>query len=71
MMTSCISQVCVSLLSAVDQLIFVGAFKTRLDSIIFPQLLSMLKELLGVTWEDLSDFITTTAQRQWWNSYSS
>lgn len=37
---------CVLLLSTVDQLIFVGAFEAGLDTIIIPQLLSMLKELL-------------------------
>lgn len=40
------ARVWVLLLSAVDQLIFVGAFKTRLDAVVLPQLLSMLKELL-------------------------
>uniref|UniRef100_A0A3B4XBZ4 Uncharacterized protein n=1 Tax=Seriola lalandi dorsalis TaxID=1841481 RepID=A0A3B4XBZ4_SERLL len=34
------------LLSTVDQLIFIGAFETRLHAVVFPQLLSMLKELL-------------------------
>uniref|UniRef100_A0A3B4U5C1 Uncharacterized protein n=1 Tax=Seriola dumerili TaxID=41447 RepID=A0A3B4U5C1_SERDU len=34
------------LLSTVDQLIFIGAFETRLHAVIFPQLLSMFKELL-------------------------
>uniref|UniRef100_A0A3B5B1B3 Uncharacterized protein n=1 Tax=Stegastes partitus TaxID=144197 RepID=A0A3B5B1B3_9TELE len=36
----------VLLLGAVDQLIFVGAFVARLHTVVFPQLLSMLKELL-------------------------
>lgn len=41
-------QVCVLLLSTVDQLIFVGAFEAVLDAVVVPQLLSMLKELLQV-----------------------
>lgn len=36
----------VLLLSAVNQLIFIGTLKARLHTVVLPQLLSMLKELL-------------------------
>uniref|UniRef100_A0A3B5RFL1 Uncharacterized protein n=1 Tax=Xiphophorus maculatus TaxID=8083 RepID=A0A3B5RFL1_XIPMA len=34
------------LLGAVDQLVFIGAFKARLDAVVLPQLLGVLKEVL-------------------------
>uniref|UniRef100_A0A3Q2CDT4 Uncharacterized protein n=1 Tax=Cyprinodon variegatus TaxID=28743 RepID=A0A3Q2CDT4_CYPVA len=37
------------LLSAVDQLVLIGAFEAGLNAVVFPQLLSMLKEVLKDT----------------------